>query len=214
MKRLALFLFIPLVLVPVPLSWFSVQGPWADPLLSRFLSSKFNAAIQCKKTRLVHWSKIYFDAMTVENTLSTGPGYFNFKPSETDIRFSEITVAGRFKHPASFLTEWVRFPLKIAEVRGALIEKKESRTVHITHFLSEQAVVKGGLKTEGGRMTKAHFLVLAPGEALGKLPNEIASRMIVRGGGWKGFRILFREELLTVVGANGPVFQAQWKSGV
>ena len=217
MKKPVLFFFILLAVLPAPVSWFAIEGPWLDPLVSRFLSRHFQVPIRCEKTKIVHWSKIYFDSMSVRDVVKTGRGYLYFNAPLTTIGLSGVAVASGLMPagvlPISLLEEGLKFPLEIEEIKGVLVRKNDGRTVHVTRFMSQEALVRGGAGMRGGRIVKAHFLILVPENRLSKLPEEVTARMISRQGGWRGFRILFREGLLTVVGTHGPVLQAQWKSG-
>lgn len=197
-----------------------VSGEWVDPLVSRLLSRELGIGVRCVNARIVRWSKVYFNQMTVgvkpeEMLLESGSGeiYLHTPPflifRLNDIRFTQHI--GSYGFIASLpIAKGLQGELTIQRFTAGLSGQKEKGFLHLFECDSDHFKLKGGVKWGGGRVMKAHlYLSLSP-EKTKKLPKEILRRMIPREKGWVAVRIVYGQNKLVLAGPNGPLFQAKW----
>ncbi len=227
-KIFPLFLLLSLMLSAFFL-WLP-KNAWLDSFLSNGFGDRFEGArLSFKGSRLVNFQKIQFEALELQDDeaqtlVRAGHGeiYFNRlfwlirKAEVIDLYLGEVALTDALKKKIPFAfslpESFAKEPLSFDRLHMVLVSKNGRATLHVVELSSTRGVVlRGGFRTKDERLVSAHFIVAFSNTLLDRVPRQIISRMISRGNN-REFRLRFRENLLTVVGASGPLFEAQWKS--
>lgn len=196
------------------------EGPWLDGPVSSLLSRKFHADVQVEGSRVTRWSVLSVGSAHLRGRdgadwAATGPGKIRRSFSRTFITLTDLVlapkVAGRFVTLSSVLPDGGRGLFEAREIAAVIIHHKEATTVHVSRWVSEAFVLRGGIKLVGGRVVKAHALLVFPRSVLERLPGDVRSRLKARPDGSGEFRLTFSENSFTLAGATGPLLKAQWQ---
>ena len=233
MKRIgALILILSAALGGVAAAgyFWTVRGPWLDSVFSSALSQRLGWEVECKNVRMARWSRMDFDSATVKSgpkdTLAkTGAGAILFQSSplnligavtRTNLDLKQISLAEDFGGNTPFASSLpeglIKSPLNVDEASVIVAKHDKLTNIHLIRFVSEGVVLRGGAQVKEGRIVKAHAIILFAGDRFNRLPEEIRMRMMRRQNGWQGFRFVYGQNVLTVMGAQGPLLKAQWKS--
>lgn len=227
MRIVIVLLILLLVLFAASYGWI-FEGPLADRLASKFLSQRSGLPVEVSHASVRHWTRVRFESGQLifpglkekfrfgrgELNLQLFPG-FGEKKSSTGIRLTGLELPRGFwnKTLFTFLSQYLPMaqPVRVDRLGAAWVEAGDVRTLHVLDLAAGGVSFRGGLRFERRRVTGAHALLLVSDAISKKIPKEILPRLVRRAKGQRGIRILFRKHVLTLVGAAGIFFKAQWQ---
>ena len=203
------------------------RGLWVDELVSAALSRKLGFPVLLMDVRAHHFSEFRFGLMTVgdaahKTLVASGEGRVFFEPwaflkndgNKIHLRLSDVAVLESLYRKSSLLS-WAsrnafNDPIFVKRIELFVVEGDGKLDGYVIEFDSEDLKLRGGFNSLNGTVLKANALVLLPEHKFERIPKELRGRMIERSGGWKGIRLVYSEQNLTIVGRYGPFFQARW----
>jgi hypothetical protein len=193
-----------------------------DLLASAVFTRALGTPLRFKEVRLTHWSSIQFQSLEIQGfrgtyALSGGAGRVIFleKGRRLQWNLSDLKVPYEIIHAIPMVAGLMASPagavFSMDEVK--LCVKKSTgqvTTYHILNARSKTIRVRGGVRMDGRRFQKAHFLVMCSNDFFENLPRQLRANMIRKPDDWKGLRMVLFGDELTLIGPRGPIFKAQW----
>lgn len=208
--------------------WLPVRGLWVDLAVSRRISQKVGLPVTLVNTRIIHWSQIQFDLMTLTGRnnnvwVVSGKGRIERPIAlpwdkgvlRTKITLDDFAILEDFYRSLPAIG-WIsgrafNDPIFAHRIQMVLSERDQTLQAHLIRFDSVEVFLSGGVQVVGRELLKAHAFLFLPDEKFEKIPKEARSQMIRRKNQWRGVHLLLRRHSLTVIGASGPFFQAEWQ---
>lgn len=199
-----------------------VRGEWVDWAVSRLLSRYSGLEIRCANAKIIRWSVISFDRIitgrdsknalfeAVEGEIRREPHSF-LVISLKNIRLLQQIL----KDPALDslpISKGLQGDFVVRELTVLWSGNSLSGTIHLSECVSDDFNLRGGLKWDNGKLTKAFFYFALPPERSKRIPGSILRRLIPLKNGWLGTRITYFSNKLTLSGRRGPLFQAKWQA--
>ncbi|MBI4353477.1 MAG: hypothetical protein HY593_06110 [Candidatus Omnitrophica bacterium] len=204
------------------------RGPWLGGVLSWFLHRKTGIEAGFLNARVEGLSRIGFHSASFRENggrlrARTGPGALRLvdpfwgsdNRRKVEWSFHQAVLSKDLyknlpvlSHAFGYLFEGA---VKAHQVKVLLVEGPSFFSVRLLQCLSPDFSMRGGIRFEGGRFKKAHFLLFGSVRAIDKVPGQIRSRMIYWNKSWAGFRVIFYPHEVVCIGRKGPLFQVAWE---
>lgn len=194
------------------------KGPWIDRLLASAVERRLGVPVDIKGARARATGLVQFDSMRVRahrgRDLATGGGgTLHFLPGSLTITWSRINVAPSPELGWPLLTWGVHHvlnePLIVNRLKLAIIKKSGRITVQLLEWESPQLKALGSIESLNGVIDRVDLTLFFEAGLLGRIPEDYRRRLVPGQNGWSGGRLIYADRCLTVMGATGPLFQAQ-----
>ncbi len=200
-----------------------MRGEWLDRMVSLVLSEKLGLESHCVNARIIRWSEISFERMSVGHDfrnalLESGEGEIRPGPrpflvvSVKDIRLFQGALRNSFLASLP-ISKGLQGEFLTHRVTALWSGNHLSGVVHLLECVSDDFQLRGGAKWDNGHLIKAYFYFSLSPDKSKKIPISISRRMIPLKNGWVGTRIICTPNELTLAGLRGPLFQARWQAG-
>lgn len=231
-RRSQRWLFLPALLAVLLLmagSYFlELKGPAIDAVVSEIASSKTGLPIRILDARVRHWLDIRFQMMMLDSgggkeLLVSGKGHIRFQraallkgdANRVLVTLNDFMILEPFYRKSSLVAWTVKRvfsgPILIDRLELVLLERGDKTRIHFVKFRSKELVLIGGLELQGRSVAKANITALLPDGEFEGIPKEVRRRMLHRADGWRGVRLVYYHQDLTVLGMGGPFFKAKWR---
>ncbi|HTL69820.1 MAG TPA: hypothetical protein VL404_00870 [Candidatus Eisenbacteria bacterium] len=205
-----------------------LQGPGVDRIVSEIVSRRAGFPVQLLDVHITRWKDVRFGLLSLEaeggkTLLAAGQGRILFEKvafvkgdrSRVHLELNDVAILEGLYQKSS-LFRWASKdvysdPIYVSRAELLLIESADAVEAHLTRFDSEDVLLGGGLRMEKGKVVKVNVQILLPEMRFEKVPKELRARMIRRADRWRGVRLEYFRNTLTVFGSGGPVFKARWQ---
>ena len=199
-----------------------LKGALVDWMLSRYISRQTCLRTHCKNAKIIHWSKVSFQSILLENNLRhpllmSGKGSLDFGRSRLilinleNLRVLETANVSKFISSLP-IAKSLEGGLLLDQFKAGVAEENGERLIKIFQCSTSDFSLRGGLVLYDHRVTKAHFYVSLASSRLKKLPSALRARLYRNKNGWAGAHFVYCGNRMILKGRYGLLLEAAWSS--